>query len=302
MSADLIDEIEAINSIYGPNTLTPTDDDASCVPLTYILQLPVDNPSSCPFPSAAPPSPSAASSTSLRTSFPESYPSSSGPIILGTHHSRGGVRGAGARDLELFRTVVGDVFRNGCVCLFDGLEEFQRRREQEVDDEGPDSAKGAGGGVCAPDSESAGGDVAGGNADTADEEPRWTVSEVVVENKSTFVARVACVSSPAQARHHVRHLLASERKVRGATHNITAWRIRSDAGVQFQDCDDDGETAAGARLLHLMQVMDAWGVVVVVSRWFGGVKLGPRRFALINAVARDGLVRAGVVEGGKRRK
>ncbi|KAG5926753.1 hypothetical protein E4U42_002972, partial [Claviceps africana] len=65
--------------------------------------------------------------------------------------------------------------------------------------------------------------------------------------------------------------------------------IRDGAELQFQDCDDDGETAAGGRLLHLMQVMDVWGVVVVVSRWFGGVKLGPRRFAVINAVARDGL-------------
>lgn len=25
-------------------------------------------------------------------------------------------------------------------------------------------------------------------------------------------------------------------------------------GVTFQDCDDDGETAAGGRLLHLLQV------------------------------------------------
>jgi hypothetical protein len=43
----------------------------------------------------------------------------------------------------------------------------------------------------------------------------------------------------------------------------------------------------------------------VVTRWYGGVKLGPRRFAVINSVARDGFVRAGMVaekgDGGKKK-
>lgn len=26
-------------------------------------------------------------------------------------------------------------------------------------------------------------------------------------------------------------------------------------GIQIQDCDDDGENAAGSRLLHLLQVL-----------------------------------------------
>jgi len=33
------------------------------------------------------------------------------------------------------------------------------------------------------------------------------------------------------------------------------------------DNDDDGETAAGSRLLHLMSILDVKNVVVVVSRW-----------------------------------
>ena len=43
-------------------------------------------------------------------------------------------------------------------------------------------------------------------------------------------------------------------------------------------------------LLHLLQVMDVWNCLVVVSRWFGGVKLGPDRFRLINQAAREALV------------
>ena len=41
------------------------------------------------------------------------------------------------------------------------------------------------------------------------------------------------------------------------------------------DNDDDGEDAAGGRLLHLLQILDAKNVLVIVSRWYGGIKLGP---------------------------
>uniref|UniRef100_A0A7S0V3I6 Impact N-terminal domain-containing protein n=1 Tax=Polytomella parva TaxID=51329 RepID=A0A7S0V3I6_9CHLO len=58
------------------------------------------------------------------------------------------------------------------------------------------------------------------------------------------------------------------------------------AAICIQDYDDDGETHAGARLLHLLQVLNVTNVAVVVSRWFGGTLLGPSRFAIINDTAR----------------
>ncbi|KAG6011353.1 hypothetical protein E4U43_008368 [Claviceps pusilla] len=292
MSADLVDEIEAISSIYGPGTLTPSPD-AGGPPWRYILRLPADD--------AGPSS----SSTALLLGFPAEYPLTA-PVVMGTHHARGGVRGAGAGDLVLFRRVLGEVFREGCVCLFDGVEEFQRRRrvcEAAADGEGEMAEEVAPKEMAPKEMPDEAEEEAEEEEEEEEYEPaQWTLSEVVIENKSTFVARVARVASPEEARRHVADLLAREKKVRGATHNITAWRIRTGEGLQFQDCDDDGEAAAGGRLLHLLQVMDVWGVVVVVSRWFGGVKLGPRRFAVINAVARDGLVRGGFVEGGKEKK
>jgi len=110
-----------------------------------------------------------------------------------------------------------------------------------------------------------------------------------------FVARCAPVSSPDQARQYLQHLLDHDKKVTKASHNITAHRMKRDDGITFQDCDDDGETAAGGRLLHLMQLMDLWNVMVVVTRWYGGHKLGPARFGIINTVARDAFVKAGFV-------
>ncbi|KAK5993463.1 Protein IMPACT-like protein [Cladobotryum mycophilum] len=292
MSEELRDEVEAINSIYGEDSLTPADGDE---PLTYILKLPGD-------------------ASSLRVQFPEGYPAEP-PAVLGTHHSSGGKRGAGARDLGLFREVVGGVYEPGLVCLFDAVEEFTRRREEE-EEAGVEEMQQHD--VSAEEGE----ESTAAERDRAVEErdfasmtpPPWTLSEVVVENKSTFIARVARISSTAEAKLYLQHLLWSDKRIRTATHNITAWRVRQPdnnnnggggggGAVTFQDCDDDGETAAGGRLLHLMQVMEVWDAVVVVTRWYGGVKLGPRRFALINGVARDGFVRAGlVVDNGKEKK
>lgn len=64
-----------------------------------------------------------------------------------------------------------------------------------------------------------------------------------------------------------------------------------------QDHDEDGETAAGGRLLHMLQATKATGVCVVVSRWFGGVHLGPDRFRQINNAARELLERCREIHG-----
>jgi hypothetical protein len=129
--------------------------------------------------------------------------------------------------------------------------------------------------------------------------PEWFVSAPATEKKSVFVGRVARVASKAQAAVYIAHLLATDKKAAKATHNISAYLIRGPVapghseGPVYMDYDDDGETAAGGRLAHLLRIMEAWGALVVVSRWYGGVKLGPDRFRIINQVAREALVQGG---------
>lgn len=50
-----------------------------------------------------------------------------------------------------------------------------------------------------------------------------------------------------------------------------------------------------------MQMADVTDVCVVVSRWFGGVHLGPSRFAIINNTARQLLVQEGFMPSGATR-
>lgn len=71
---------------------------------------------------------------------------------------------------------------------------------------------------------------------------------------SPMQAHVAPVASKDDVRAMVAVLLLNG-KIARATHNMWAFRIRiPDKGAFLQDCDDDGEAAAGSRLLHLLQV------------------------------------------------
>ena len=94
------------------------------------------------------------------------------------------------------------------------------------------------------------------------------------------------------------HLL-SDRKIAAASHNMVAYSfVDASSGVRVFDNDDDGEGGSGAKLASTIDNKGARDVIVVVSRWFGGVHLGPTRFQCINNAARDALVRAGVAKIG----
>ncbi|VEL38106.1 unnamed protein product [Protopolystoma xenopodis] len=63
----------------------------------------------------------------------------------------------------------------------------------------------------------------------------------------------------------------------------------------MSDYDDDGETHAGQRLLHLLLISRVENVAVIVSRWYGGIQLGPDRFKHINNAAKLLLVQQGFI-------
>lgn len=48
--------------------------------------------------------------------------------------------------------------------------------------------------------------------------------------------------------------------------------------------------------MHLLQILNVKNVVVVVSRWYGGIQLGADRFKDINNCARKALEDCGYVE------
>lgn len=129
---------------------------------------------------------------------------------------------------------------------------------------------------------------------TNDEElPPIKHGNTITDRRSTFQPHLAPVVTPGQVKM-VLEKLYENKKIASATHNIYAYRIYCEDKHSFmQDCEDDGETAAGGRLLHLLQILDVRNVMVVVSRWYGGILLGPDRFKHINNCARNILVEEG---------
>lgn len=313
LSEDFTDEIEAINSIYGDGTLVLVSESSAAAAADDGILANLAVPTSAE--DAVGDDGSLDHRLCLRLWFPPAYPACpESPVVLGVQsvgdaansHRR---PGEAALDAGQFGGSLASVFQEGQVCLFDAIEEYlQYLRAQDEARERQEAEELALYHEQYADEQEYAVDYEAGAA-LAMDPPPWTVAAPVVELKSVFVARCAPVTSPAQAAAYIEHLKETDRRVRTASHNMTAWRIRADvgkettkAGVVYQDCDDDGETAAGGRLLHLMQLMDLWNVVVVVTRWYGGHKLGPRRFALINQAARDAFVQAGLVAVEKKRK
>lgn len=83
---------------------------------------------------------------------------------------------------------------------------------------------------------------------------------------SRFLAQAVCVGS-AEAAHQALTPLCDP----GATHNCWAWRV----GAQYRS-SDDGEPAgtAGRPILAAIDGQACDQVLVVVTRWYGGIKLG----------------------------
>ena len=127
--------------------------------------------------------------------------------------------------------------------------------------------------------------------------------KILTERKSHFQAHVATVKSREEI-DKVMAILLQNPKISSATHNIMAYSFRNERGGLQQDYDDDGEAKAGGRLLELINLMNVDDMVVVVTRWYGGVKLGPSRFKCINTIAKDTIVEAGLYElmGSKKKK
>lgn len=126
-------------------------------------------------------------------------------------------------------------------------------------------------------------------------------SEPIMDRKSVFIGHACRITSPSDVSQVVNFLL-SDRKIAKATHPaMLAYRVRGPGDVIHQDNDDDGESAAGSRLAHLLQILELENVLVVVTRWYGGIHLGSDRFKHINQAARDALVAGGFVQAkGKR--
>ncbi len=91
-------------------------------------------------------------------------------------------------------------------------------------------------------------------------------------SRSRFIASAAAAFSVEEARAFVASI---RRKYPDATHNVPAFVIGEGNSVS-SGCSDDGEPSgtAGRPVLSVLSASEFTNVVVVVTRYFGGIKLG----------------------------
>ncbi|ODQ64642.1 UPF0029-domain-containing protein [Nadsonia fulvescens var. elongata DSM 6958] len=250
-SEELQDEILSIDAIY-PDSIVKLKD------FEYELTIPSH------------------SYLTVGLSFPTEYPANSAPKITCLSSSNSAKF---EPDLATINNILKGRFYEGGVCLFDFIEDMREVFPSEEDHEPS---------IQASDIEETIDNLKDLNLQEGDIFEGWVTSSLISDRKSHFMARVARVYSVQQAQEMC-EMLKHDKKIAKAAHNMTAWRIKRDDGITYQDYDDDGETAAGSRLLHLLTVMGLWNVVVFVSRWFGGAHIGPDRFRHISNCAREAI-------------
>lgn len=108
----------------------------------------------------------------------------------------------------------------------------------------------------------------------ANKEYRSVLEQVSAEdliNKSKFIANTKHVLSEEEAIAFINEM---KDKYKDATHNVSAYIINSN--IPTKRYDEDGETqGSSARpILSVMEMEGLSNIVCVVTRYFGGIKLG----------------------------
>lgn len=98
------------------------------------------------------------------------------------------------------------------------------------------------------------------------------VAGEIVEKKSKFIANVFYVETKEEAEEILKNV---RKKYYDARHNCYAYRI-TEQGSIVERSSDDGEPSgtAGAPMLNIISKNNISNVLVVVTRYFGGILLG----------------------------
>ncbi len=98
------------------------------------------------------------------------------------------------------------------------------------------------------------------------------VNAQIVEKKSKFIANIIYVENKEEAEEIIKKI---RKKYYDARHNCFAYRVTENDTI-IERSSDDGEPSgtAGAPILNIISKNNISNVLVVVTRYFGGVLLG----------------------------
>lgn len=118
-------------------------------------------------------------------------------------------------------------------------------------------------------------------------------AEKIVE-KSKFIAYVNRVDSREEAE---RFIASIREEHRSATHNVPAFVIGETGQIQWASDDGEPQGTSGIPVLNTITGRNLTNVVMVITRYFGGIKLGTGGLMrAYTGVAKEVLDKAGICE------
>lgn len=108
----------------------------------------------------------------------------------------------------------------------------------------------------------------------ANREYRSVLEQVSAEdliNKSKFIANTKHVMSEEEAIAFINEM---KDKYKDATHNVSAYIINSNIPTKRYDEDGEPQGSSARPILSVMEMEGLSNIVCVVTRYFGGIKLG----------------------------
>lgn len=121
----------------------------------------------------------------------------------------------------------------------------------------------------------------------------------IVEKKSKFIANISYVENVKDAEAKIKEI---KKKYYDAKHNCIAYRV-IEYGQIIEKASDDGEPSgtAGGPMLNILQKNNLCNLLVVVTRYFGGILLGTgglvRAYSDVTQKAIEKCVKVYKVEG-----
>ena len=92
-----------------------------------------------------------------------------------------------------------------------------------------------------------------------------------VISKSRFIAYIKPVSTENEAKAFIDEI---KTKHKDATHNCSAYNVGPEMNIQKANDDGEPRGTAGIPMLEILKKQEIHNVCVVVTRYFGGIKLG----------------------------
>ena len=100
-----------------------------------------------------------------------------------------------------------------------------------------------------------------------------SVSAELIEKKSKFIADLFYIQNQEEAENKIKEI---KKKYHDAKHHCFAYIRFDEEKKKIERCSDDGEPSgtAGAPMLELLRGKQLCNVLIVVTRYFGGILLG----------------------------